>query len=78
MTKIQFDTSTISVPEIVDFFQEYMIVAKATPVKHDVIVLGALVFNPDGLMTTTVPLKNIVLQLILEDFRKAGHNYEIL
>lgn len=78
MTKIQFDTSTISLPKIIEFFEEFMIVSKATPAGNGTIALGALTFYPDGVMITEVSLKNIVLSTILEDFRKAGHNYTIL
>ena len=78
MTKIRFNTDNITIPEIAAFFEKYMIVAKATPVKHGVIELGALVFYPDGVMRTTVPLQNQVLQIILKDYREAGYEYEVL
>lgn len=78
MTMIRFNTDNISVPDIVAFFAEYMIIAKPTPIKNGTIELGALVFYPDGILQTTVTENNILLQVILEDYRKSGHEYEIL
>lgn len=78
MTKIRFCTDQISVPEIVDFFQDFFITAKATPIKNGTIELGALVFYPDGIMRTTVSLENLVLRRMLEEYHKAGYDYEIL
>ena len=78
MTKIRFNTDQISLPEIVAFFAEYMIIAKPTTIKNGTIELGALVFYPDGIMRTTVSLENIVLQRMLEEYHKAGYEYEIL
>ena len=78
MTKIRFNIDKISVPEITDFFQDFFIIAKATSIKNGTIELGALVFYPDGILRTTVSLENIVLQRMLEEYHKAGYEYEIL